>query len=155
VRKTSTTVPALSLNAVHRTLPATAAILASLAILAPFGYAQFGLAGTVVIASFAAGIVLSVWIADWGSTKLSKRHPLVAELFASSGVRMVVPLIIVLIVVLGRGRIGPVGAVYYAVPLYLCMLGSDVFFRMRNARAFGSAGAVHNATCDTAGKEAD
>jgi hypothetical protein len=155
VRKPFTPVPALPLNVVHRTLPATVAILCSLAILAPFCYSQFGSAGIFAISYFAVGIVFSVWIAEWGATKLAKNHPLLAGLFASSGVRMVAPLVIVLIVVLGRGKIGPIGSVYYAVPLYLCMLGGDVFFRVREARAFGSGVARGSASRDITREEAN
>jgi hypothetical protein len=118
----------------HRSLPAVFASLGMAVSLAPIAYRQFGTPGLAVVSSFAAAIVASVWLAAWGTTKLSQKHEMMARLFASSGVRMVAPLIIAVAVVLGRGRIAPVESVYYVVPLYLCMLIVDVVGWIREAQ---------------------
>ncbi len=47
---------------------------------------------------------------------------------------MVAPLIIALVVVMGRGHIAPVESMYYVVPLYLCMLVVDVIGWVREAQ---------------------
>jgi len=103
-----------------------------------------------MIFAFAAAILFSVWIAAWGAAKLAKDHPLLAGFFASSGVRMVAPFIIVLVVVVGHGRIAPIESVYYVVPLYLCMLTADVFIWVREIRKRGPAEAHINAKSSTA-----
>jgi hypothetical protein len=103
-------------------------------VLAPFAYGQFGSVGLIVISSLATAIIASVWLTAWGATKLSHNHEMVARLFASSGVRMVAPLLIAVVVVLGRGRIAPVESVYYVLPLYLCVLVVDVIGWVREAQ---------------------
>lgn len=109
------------------------------ALLAPIAYAQFGVQGVVVIASFALAIAFSVLISAWGASKVAQRNPLLASLFASSGVRMVAPLVLVLIVVLTNGRLAPVATAYYVVPLYLAMLAADAAVWIRESKKAGSA----------------
>ncbi len=88
-----------------------------------------------------------------GAAQLAQNHPLLASLFASSGVRMVAPLVIVLVVAIGRGRIAPIESVYYVVPLYLCMLAADVFVWVREAQALSSStGAVSSAATLASGE---
>jgi hypothetical protein len=113
-------------GAVHRTLPAVLASLGMGIVLGPFAYRQFGLSGLTIVSSFAIAVVASILLAAWGAAKLSRNHEPVARLFASSGVRMVVPLMIAFAVVVAGGRIAPVESVYYVLPLYLCVLMIDV-----------------------------
>lgn len=110
----------------HGAWPAMATTISSAIILAPFAYAQFGSIGPVIVFAFAIAVVLSVWCTAWGAAKLAARYPSLAALFASSGVRMVGPAVVALIVVLSHGRIAPLETVYYAIPLFLCGLVSDV-----------------------------
>jgi hypothetical protein len=113
-------------------------------VLAPIAFRQFGVSGVAVVASFAIATVASVWLTAWGAAKLSHRHELVARLFASSGVRMVAPLIIAITVVLSHGRIAPIESVYYVLPLYLCMLVIDVMAWVREAKASALAAPTGN-----------
>jgi hypothetical protein len=121
------------------------------AIVAPLGYTQFGSVGLNVVAAFTASIVISVWIATWGATKVSRKHPALAGLFSSSGVRMVPPLIIALAVVATRGRIAPVETVYYVLPLYLSMLLVDVigWVRESNRSTPANGGCVSHGSSTT------
>ena len=129
-----------SVEDLHGSLPATIATLCMAALLAPLAYAQFGVTGPLTIAAFAAAIILSIWVAAWGASALSHNHPVVAGLFASSGVRMIAPLAIALAVVVGRGQVVPVESVYYLVPLYLCMLAADVAVWVRETPKPGKVG---------------
>jgi hypothetical protein len=131
---------AMSTRELPGSIPAIVGTLIMAAILAPFAYAQFGLIGIVVVAAFATAIVVSVCVAAWGAAKLSQQNHLIAGLLASSGIRMVAPFVIAIIIVLGRGRIAPIGTLYYVVPLYLCMLAADVFEWVRATRKVESAG---------------
>ena len=123
----------------HGSLPAIVATVCMSVVLAPFAYSQFGPTGPITIAAFVAAIVVSVLVAAWGATQLSHRHPLLAGLFASSGIRMVAPFGIALVVVLGRGSIVPIETVYYVVPLYLSMLLADVMVWVREAKTHSIA----------------
>jgi hypothetical protein len=66
---------------------------------------------------------------------------------------MVAPLVIALVVVIGRGRIAPIGTIYYVVPLYLCMLMADVFVWVREARALDSSTGQASASASLASGE--
>jgi len=138
VNKSLTSADATS-SKFHGALPATVATLLVAAALAPFAYAQFGPIGPWIIAAFAGSIIVSVWVAAWGAARLAQSHPLLASLFASSGVRMIAPFAIALAVAIGHGRIAPIESIYYVVPLYLCMLVADVFVWVREARALDSS----------------
>lgn len=92
-----------------------------------------------MIASFALTIAVSVLISAWGASKVARRNPLLASLFASSGVRMVAPLVLVLIVVLTDGRLAPIETAYYVIPLYLAMLAADAAVWIRESKNSGSA----------------
>jgi hypothetical protein len=134
-------------GAIHRSLPAVLASVGMEFILAPIAYGQCGFSGLAVVLSFGIAMVASVWLAAWGATKLSHNHELVARLFASSGVRMVAPMIIAVVVVLAGGRIAPLESVYYVLPLYMCMLVVDVFGWVREAQSsvlVASIGRQHN-----------
>jgi len=126
-------------GAFHGSLPAIVATVCMSLVLAPFAYSQFGPTGPITLAAFVAAIVISVLMAAWGATQLSHRHPLLAGLFASSGIRMVAPFGIALVVVLCRGSIVPIETVYYVVPLYLSMLLADVVVWVREAKAHSIA----------------
>jgi hypothetical protein len=139
VNSNSISSDAASPNGVHGSLPAIIATLCLAAILAPIAYAQFGIQGVVVIASFALAIAVSVLVSAWGASKVAQKNPLLASLFASSGVRMVAPLVLVLIVVLTGGRLAPIETAYYVVPLYLAMLAADAAVWIRESKRSGSA----------------
>ncbi|HEX4414230.1 MAG TPA: hypothetical protein VH107_11420 [Lacipirellulaceae bacterium] len=111
------------------------ATLVTAIILAPFAFQQFGVSGLIVVLSFAFSMIVSVLATSWGTAKLAQNHDQVAKLFTSSGVRMVAPLIIAVVVVAARGRLAPVESVYYVLPLYLCMLIVDVAAWVRDVKA--------------------
>jgi hypothetical protein len=119
-------------------LPAIVATVFMSAMLAPLAQAQLGMPGVQLLAAFAAVTVASIAVAAWGEALLARRSRLYAPLLASSGIRMALPLVLVLIVVVGQGRFGPVAAVLFAVPLYLGMLTADVFSRARNHSRSGT-----------------
>ena len=112
-------------------LPAIAATVFMSALLAPLALARLGIPGVQLLTAFAAATIASIVVAAWGEAKLARRNRLSAQLLASSGIRMALPLVLVLIVVIGQGRFGPVAAVLFAVPLYLAMLTADVLSRAR------------------------
>jgi hypothetical protein len=111
------------------------ATMAMMLVLGPLSYWQFGLAGLTVVGCFAIAMIASVLLASWGAAKLSHKHELIARLFASSGIRMVAPMIIALVVVATGGRIAPVESVYYVLPLYMCMMIVDVVGWVREVKS--------------------
>jgi hypothetical protein len=113
-------------------LPAVAATVFMSALLVPLALAQLGMPGVQLLTAFAAVTVASIAVAAWGESLLARHSRLNAQLLASSGIRMALPLVLVLIVVIGQGRFGPVEAVLFAVPLYVSMLTADVVSRTRN-----------------------
>lgn len=120
-------------------MPATVVTMFVAALLGSLAYWQFGPSGAWVVLAFASSIVASVWGTTWGATALAKKHPHLATLLASSGVRMAAPLALALVIVVANGRLGPVETVYYVVPLYLCMLISDVAVWIREKHRPGEA----------------
>jgi hypothetical protein len=149
-----TTSDASPTNDVHGSLPATLATLSAAVVLAPFAFAQFGLGGPLILFAFALAIVVSVWLASWGSARLKRNHPMLSALFASSGVRMVAPFAIALAVVLGRSQVAPVESVYYIVPIYLCMLVADVLVWIGETRKPGPAARCGDANRSSSSGEA-
>lgn len=145
MKKFSTSAAAAT-NHLHGAWPATVATLVVGLFLAALAFVQYGVIGTYVTAAFAASIVVSVWGTSFGANRLAESHPQLASLFASSGVRMVAPLIIALVVIVGRDQIAPIETVYYVVPLYLCMLVADVFVWVREARTIGRVIGLPEAT---------
>lgn len=134
--------PSISLSGsskknLHGAMPATIATLCMGGVLLAVANAQFGTAGMIVVGAFALATVLSVWVTALGAMALAAKYPALSALFASSGVRMVAPLVIALVIVVGNGRLAPVETVYYVIPLYLCMLVADVAVWVRENRNNG------------------
>jgi hypothetical protein len=103
------------------------ATLAMVVLLSPLAVARFGAAGLGLVLLFAALIIVSQWIAARGAAALARRDHLLAGLFITSGVRMILPLALALGVVLAPTRLIPAEAAVLVVPLYLAMLAADIW----------------------------
>lgn len=103
--------------------------LAVAGALAPLGYWQYGGSGLAVIAVGTVTIVLSFAAADWVVKLLMRRGATAFGVLAAAGLRMLLPLTLVLL--LGLTQLVPARAVIYLVPLYLAMLCSDTLLAAR------------------------
>jgi hypothetical protein len=111
---------------IHGTLRTGLAAVGMAILLTPIAQAQFGIGGVSLVAMFTVAVIASLCIATLGAAALARRNHLLAGLFVTSGVRMILPLAVATAVVLTQGRIAPVGAVVLVVPIYLMMLAADL-----------------------------
>jgi hypothetical protein len=113
-------------SSLHGIMPATIATLCTSGIVGWLAFAKFGPVGLYVVATFAVATLVSLWGTAWGAKLLAQSHPQLAVLLPSSGLRMALPLVIALVIAVGKGRVVPLDLLYYLVPIYLCMLVADV-----------------------------
>ena len=111
---------------VHGSLSAALGTAGIAILLAPIAFVQYGPRGIGIVAVFAATIALSLWISARGAAMLARKNRLLAGLFVTSGVRMLLPLSLSLIIVATDGRIAPLASTLYFVPLYMGMLLADL-----------------------------
>jgi hypothetical protein len=111
---------------VHGSLSAALGTVGIALLLAPIAFVQYGPRGIGIVAVFAATIVLSLWISARGAAMLARKNRLLAGLFVTSGVRMLLPLSLSLILVATDDRIAPLASTLYFVPLYMGMLVADL-----------------------------
>src|SRR5262245_42001125 len=78
--------------------PATITTFCAAALLLPFAYSQFGQIGVVSLGVFAAAIIASAWASSLLAALVAVNHPKLSALASSSGVRMIAPLIVAVIV---------------------------------------------------------
>lgn len=128
------------LDSARRALPATVFTLAVAAAIAPIAYWQHGKAGLAVVAVGAVAVVLSFAMANWSPRVLSAAGRATAGVLAATGLRMVLPLALAL--VLAFGQLVPARTVIYLVPLYLSMLGADTFLAARRPHETGGRASV-------------
>jgi hypothetical protein len=110
-------------------LPATFFTLAVAAVIAPLSYWQHGWPGVCVVVAEAATIIVSFWLAAWLMRVLLDAGRMTAGVLAATGLRMVLPLALVL--VMEAGQFVPASTVLYLVPLYLSMLCADTVLAAR------------------------
>jgi len=95
-------------------------------LLAPLAGWQFGVVGTAVVAVFTIAVVASEWLSTWCAQRFARTNRAAACVLAASGIRMALPLAVVLMMVVRFRENIPVESVLYVVPLYLAMLLADV-----------------------------
>jgi len=132
--------------------PATIATFGATALLLPLAYSQFGQVGAISLAVFAAAIIASTWASSLLAALVAVNHPKLSALASSSGVRMIAPLIVAVIIATTGGRLAPVETLYYLVPLFMCSLAADVASHIRKLRrANASATSSNTAAPSTSG----
>lgn len=114
--------------------PATFATFCATALLLPFACSQFGRVGAISLGVFAAAIITSTWASSLLAALVAVNHPKLSALTSSSGVRMIAPLIVAVIIATTDGQLAPVETLYYLVPLFMCSLAADVASHVRKLR---------------------
>src|SRR5690349_5582294 len=118
----------------HCSWPATITTACAGMLFSALAYFRFGPTGLLVVATFALSIIGSIWIGAFIAGAVASRHPMLGAFTASSGIRMIAPLTVALVIVVYRGSLAPVETVYYVVPLYLCSLAADVVVWLREVQ---------------------
>jgi hypothetical protein len=130
--------------------PATITTFCATALLLPLTYSQFGQVGAISLGVFAAAIITSTWASSLLAALVAVNHPKLSALTSSSGVRMIAPLIVAVIIATTGGQLAPIETLYYLIPLFMCSLAADVashIRRLRQANASAiSTSAVASAT---------
>jgi uncharacterized membrane protein YfcA len=114
--------------------PATITTFCAAALMIPFAYAQFGLVGAIALGVFAVAIVTSTWASSLLTALVAVNHPKLSALASSSGVRMIAPLIVAVVIAATAGRFAPTETLYYLIPLFMCNLAADVASHLRRLR---------------------
>jgi uncharacterized membrane protein YfcA len=114
--------------------PATITTCCATALLIPLACSQFGKVGAVWLGVFAAAIVTSTWASALIAVLVAVKYPKLSALASSSGIRMIAPLIVAVVVAAAGGRLAPVETLYYLVPLFMCSLAADAASHIRELR---------------------
>lgn len=113
----------------------TLIVLIVAVVVSPVAWLQYRSSGVIVISLAALAVVASIWLAASCTWWFSRDGRSSAGLLAGTGIRMLLPLGLVLaLVTIGRGHIEP-GSVLYVVPLYFAMLIADTVSAVRRPRA--------------------
>lgn len=105
--------------------------LSTAVLIAPISYWQHGWAGVCVVAAGAATIILSFGLAAWLMKTLFRTGQATAGVLAATGLRMILPLAMVLVIVMCGSQLVPAITVLYLVPLYLSMLCAETALAAR------------------------
>jgi hypothetical protein len=106
-------------------------VLLVAALVCPLAYIQFGQSGLMVVFLGLATVSASMWLAARCARYFAASGRATTGLLSSMGVRMILPLALVLgMVTIGRGHVAP-KSVLYVVPLYLAMLVVDTLSSIR------------------------
>jgi hypothetical protein len=119
------------LDGARHALAPTVLTLVVAVLTAPISYWQYGRAGVGVVAAGAVTVIVSFALAGWLMKSLSHAGSATAGMLAATGFRMVLPLTLVLVIVIGDGQLVPVRTVIYLVPLYLSMLCAETVLSAR------------------------
>lgn len=105
----------------------------------PIAFWQYGNNGAIVVGLATATVIASTLLAAWLATRFARNNRAAMGLLAGTGIRMFLPLALVLaIVTLGRGRFDRQSALN-VVPLYFAMLIGDTIAYVRRVRLLGDA----------------
>src|SRR3990172_12324681 len=91
-------------------LPASAVTIGIATLLTPVAYLQFGLPGIGIVALFAVAVMLSVWLSTRCAAAFRGSQRATAGLLAASGIRMVLPLSVAIVIVIQADRYVPISA---------------------------------------------
>src|SRR6476469_7229556 len=84
----------------HCSWPATITTACAGMLFSALAYFQFGPTGLLVVETFALSIIGSIWIGAFIAGAVAARHPMLGALAASSGIRMIAPLVVALVIVI-------------------------------------------------------
>lgn len=128
----------------HCSWLATIVTACATVFLASLAYMQFGEVGAWAVVAFGLANIASICLSSLLAAAVAARHPNLSGLASASGIRMIAPLVVALMIVAARGQLGPVETVYYIIPLFLCSLAADVASHVRELQAAAGAGKTVN-----------